>query len=306
MFRCDFALAAAMLAALTGCTTSVAPDSVEACAYDLAGTLHTTIRGGIPIVDIAVNGKSLHAAFDTGSTATVLFDAAAAALGAPTDWSQMATVTGLNGAAVRHNIAITSFQIGDVPIERKSMAVTQPTPAMDAIADGALGMDILLQFDMDIDLPDQRISLYRWRNCPSGVPNWTSGWRVVPLNADARNTGRALADGSLDGKPVVIMVDSGDATVNVGVQAALRTGLNAATLDADSKVNLNGLGPKSVTGSVHVFKRLELQTYRMTNVRAVVSELAAPGVDVLLGARLLGRRRVWISVASGKMYIADP
>ena len=39
-------------------------------------------------------------------------------------------------------------------------------------ADGLLGADMLLAFDMDIDVPGSTLTLYRSRVCPNAQPPW--------------------------------------------------------------------------------------------------------------------------------------
>ena len=65
-------------------------------------------------------------------------------------------------------------------------------------ADGLLGADILLAFDLDLDLPAQRITFYRARReCPDAGPPWNEPYPGLAGVTTRRD--RLLVPFELDG-----------------------------------------------------------------------------------------------------------
>jgi predicted aspartyl protease len=216
----------------------------------------------------------------------------------------MSIMTGLNGVAVRHNIALDDFRLGAETVDQKAVAVGVSSPHMPPFADGLLGMDVLSRFDVDFDLPNKRIVLYRWRNCPGGSAPGDTSWVAVPLADETQKTGRPFVTGTLDGGAVLVMVDSGASALNVRHDTALRVGVPAATLDAERQVDINGVGPNAVRGAIHRFRLFAIGELRMRNMPGLVSTPGPTDADVLFGAPMLRATRVWLSTSGGRLYLA--
>lgn len=289
-----------------GCSPVIVRDSPLACAFEREATLPTTIADGLPIVEATINGRPLRLIFDTGSNATALFDEAAEKLGAPTDWSRMSVVTGLNGTRIHFNIALSEFVLGGVAIDQKAIGVGSISAQIQKIADGVLGTDVLSRFDVDFDLPHQRIDLYRWRNCPGGPAPENLTWRTLSLEPATHKTGRPIVSGTLDGAKVLVMINSGAAGMVVRRDTAVRAGVTPATLATDHDTDLYGIGPNAMTGEIHRFARFTLGSISLRNVLGIVSDPGPPDVDVLYGAQMLRATRVWLSLAGDRLYVGAP
>ncbi len=114
-------------------------------------------RRGTVFVPVAVNGRPLRFIFDTGATISAVTPATAQALGLVPDGStlvngtieaQLATLQSLSVGSIRHDhvrVAIVAL-----PEERR----------IDEHFDGVLGLDILGQHDVAIDIPRHRFVFY--------------------------------------------------------------------------------------------------------------------------------------------------
>ncbi len=64
-----------------------------------------------------------------------------------------------------------------------------------------------------------------------------------------------------------------------------------------------GIGMANVEVRQHQFAELGLPGALMHDVTANIAEIRLPGVDMLLGADYLGRRRIWISYSTGRLFL---
>jgi len=64
---------------------------------------------------------------------------------------------------------------------------------------GDLGLDLLIDFDIDLDFAGGKLNLYSPDHCPGKVVYWASAYGSAPLSYSG---GRLLLDLSLDGQPV--------------------------------------------------------------------------------------------------------
>jgi hypothetical protein len=91
------------------------------------------------------------------------------------------------------------------------IAISQPhgrdQPTIAAMA-GILGAEILSQFDLDMDLPNRTLTLYRVDGCAGVTPAWQDAATIV-LPVKLGRSGRPQVAVELDGKRVTAIFDSG-------------------------------------------------------------------------------------------------
>jgi len=296
-------LAAVLLAA---CQPVVAPDSREACAYQLEATLPIRVERGFQVADVAVNGKTLRMLIDTGAAHSVLFGDAPQQVGARTDWGTPGTFTDVNRMVVRHNVVLDRVNFAGQALTNVEMAALPRAGVLGSVSDGVIGMDILRRFDLDFEVPERRIMLYHWRDCPNGYPNWSTGYATLkPLQA-AREDGLIVVPGTLDGQPASVVIDSGAEVIVVAEEAALRSGVPQAALVGDGRVSVSGAGSQAVPATLQSFRSLIVGGVAFEPVRALVFDEASRVADVILGYPLFSDRRVWISPSSNRVYVAEP
>ncbi|MBV9812809.1 MAG: aspartyl protease family protein [Acetobacteraceae bacterium] len=292
--------------ALAGCQPVMQEGSAQACAFDKLATLPVTLHNGLPVVEGSVNGHALRFLFDTGSTGTALFDGVPEKVGATTDWARIGMVTGVNGRTVRHQMTLDRLELGGQVIAPASVDVVQPAPNIAAIADGVLGGNTLRRFDVEFDLPQRTVTLYRWRDCPGGGPDWASRYVTLTPALDTRGRDVVVLSGRLDDRPVSVLLDSGASGMAVLRESAARAGVTEAALASDRKLQVGGVGPDAVSASAHRFDSFELSGIRFTAPLAAVVDDPVRAADVVLGFPLLRAARVWISYGSDRVYITRP
>ena len=173
---------------------------------------------------------------------------------------------------------------------------------------GLLGRDFLSPFDLDLDLPAHRMTLYDVRGCDAGFLPWTTPYAAIPASTPM---GAALVVQVLvDGRPLRALIDTGASASLITAPGMFRLGLTSELLARD---------PSGYGSGVDAVDRVAAGECVVD--RAVVEELLArrrrddPVVDLtprereILGLMAEGRsnngigRALWLSPKTVETHI---
>jgi hypothetical protein len=287
------------------------PAAQGACSVDHKATVPLQVNGGTITLPVEVNGFTATFILDTGAQRSVVTAAAVQRLGLARDQWVGTTMGGIGGIDRRPNADPHSLSLGGVPLVRRTLshdtsltvAVLPSTTAGDQTIDGLLGRDFLSLFDLDLDVPARRVTLYQVRECTGRFLPWSGDYAAIPITIPA---GQAIVvPVTLDGRPLRALLDSGASYSLLGAPGIYKLGLDPATLSADPSDHIGGLGPHIVTVHRHRFGSLRVGNQSVASPLLWVEPIRlSPIVDMLLGADWLAGRRVWISFATGQFFVA--
>lgn len=168
--------------------------------------------------------------------------------------------------------------------------------------DGLLGADILLAFDVDLDLPAHQITFYRARReCPNAQPPWTGPYIGVTGITTKRD--RLLVPFELDGVAGLGVLDTGAQMSSISQQMAARLGLAESMLATDRTVMAHGAAPDQVAVRIHRFRELRVGPAVMHQPSLPVVPMTSGMGDALVGADFLRGRRVWLSFSTQRVFV---
>jgi hypothetical protein len=283
-----------------------------ACSVTARATIPLDLVNGAIIVPVEVNGIAASFILDTGAERSVVTGDAVRRLGLARDAWVGTTLSGVGGIDRRANADPRSFSLGGVRLERRTLnhdtSLTVgiiPRPRVgDRVIDGLLGRDFLSVFDLDLDLPARRLTLYSVRDCAGRFLPWSGGYRSVPVSFPA---GQAIiVQVTLDGTPLRALLDSGSGATLLTAPGMVRMGLQEASLATDPVEAISGLGPRMVPMHLHRFRSLDAGGEALDSSAIWVAPVRLPlFVDMLLGQDWLANRRVWISYATRQVFVAS-
>ena len=258
------------------------------------------------VVAAEINGTPVTMIVDTGAQWTAVTPQAAKRLNLPPDARHGGLHRGVATFSSNINVVVDRFKIGGIDIAGRSLAVVPLPPG---IAEsprfaGLLGGDFLYRYDLDIDLQGRTLTLYRNGGCAVGVPPW--GLPVVSLPLVKSGANRLITPVSVDGHPFHAIIDTGATASLITRPNALRAGVSSEALDRDPEIASAGLGTTQFMTRRHAFDALQVGPDRFPRPVLLVSGALLGGGDMLLGLDYLGRRRVWISYALRRMFVAAP
>jgi predicted aspartyl protease len=288
-----------VLAGLAGCA---APNN---CALVPLAAMPLETRQNLMFVTAGIGGQPVRLLVDTGAERTVLTEAAVARLGLSHDPRHMTRSFGIGGSSANWDADIPGIVLGQTrfPVEHVAVSNFSIDHVSGPRADGLLGADILLAFDMDIDGAAHRLTLYRVRRCPNAPPPWREP--AVEINGLEARRDRLLVPITLDGVAGMAILDTGAQATTIGMAMARRLGLSDASLATDRTIMAHGAAPLPVAVRVHQFRELLVGDARIEDpTLAVVPNDSAVG-DALLGGDFLRDRRIWLSFATRRLFVGS-
>lgn len=293
-----------LIALLPAACADIRPGSPEACAVDRRGSFALDMRSGRPVVDVQVNGRPARLLLDTGANVTFFTVAAAERLGLRGDGVYRSTSKSIGGEAQSLPAQVDSFAFAgiDLPL-RRAIVVAMDAKGI-AESDGLLGIDVLRQFDMELDMPARTGALYRARNCPATPPPDVPQPQTFAMASTT--SPHPEIEVELDGRKINALLDTGATSVTVDRGVALRLGVTEQQLQADRTVPVTGALSTDTASVVHRFGALVIGGTRVPDPRFVVTRLPPGGADMVIGMVLMRDRKVWFSFASRQIHLGAP
>src|SRR3984893_4249677 len=250
------------------------------------------------------NSATVLLLLDTGAEATVLTPAAAQRIGAQHTRVKLGRqMHGITGDIPAGELELRSFTIGGVEVPRKRVRVA-PIEIVNALSgplDGVLGADTLSSFDIDLDLPGRRMTLYQEQSCAIASPAWAQPYARIAAGRSPSN--RLYFSVQLDGRRISALFDTGAQFSVLSTRTALALGVSEGVLARDPAVMVRGADGEQLSAHAHRFFRLEVDGEVIRNAEIDVTEINLNDADFLLGIDFLGSQRVWISYGSQQLFL---
>ncbi len=282
------------------------PGGVAAgCEPTAIARLPIEVRGQLLTVPVSINGREIRLIVDSGAERTSISETAAGRLHLPRDMSRIRSSTGLGGTIVSADAVVSNFTLGNVrlpPIERVAVGKFGFDNDAVPLADGLLGADILLAFDLDIDVPGKALTIYRVRRCLNNQPPWQEPF--VAIDGVTQKKDRLLIPFQLDGMRGQAILDTGASATTIGVQMANRVGLTEEKMALDRKIVQRGAGSGTMTSHLHWFRELRVGPATIQGLMLSVLPTDAGVGDALIGRDFLEGRRVWLSFPTKQVFVS--
>jgi predicted aspartyl protease len=296
-------LTAALLAAGGACGAASAQDAAD-CTPQRQAELAIEPVQTLPRVTLSVAGVPIRLILDTGAERTLLTPEAAKRLGLTTQAAYPRTIRGLAGGAGANDARLQHLTAGGHALPDAGVLVTGivlPSDP-DRPTDGLLGADILADFDVEIDMPHHRLTLYTKRSCPESPLPWKLPYETIAAHRSLHD--HLFFPVSLDGHSLAAVIDTGAQTTVLDTQAALATGLSAGMLDRDTASTVRGATADAAPSHRHRFRRLEVGGEAFLNPVVTVTRFSLEDADLILGVDFLASRRVWFSYGTHQLFVA--
>ena len=282
------------------------------CSVAAQVTVPLRAVAGHLVVTVAVDGDPARLILDTGAERTLLTPAAVRRLALPLDRWVGTTTVGIGGEERHQNAQVATLSLGGLALRQNTLLqglnVTVGTISRGQLGagqrpiDGLLGRDVLSAFDLAIDVPRLRLTLYRVRGCAGRFVPWPGAAAVTALPGYARMLGIPVR---ANGRPLRAMIDTGSSATLLAAPGMIQLGLTPAQLARGAAGSATGIGPRTVP--VHVVQLATLTVGGITarDMRVVAARVRLhPTLDLLLGLDWLARRKVWLSYATGQVFVA--
>jgi predicted aspartyl protease len=278
----------------------------NACALIRLAEVPIEAREHMLFTQATISGTPVTLLVDTGAERTLLTEAAVGRLHLPRDFQHATRTFGIGSPTATWDARLPDgIVLGGTHFPVDSVTVGQfgIDHVAGGSADGLLGADILLAFDLDLDLPAQRITFYRARpECPDPVPPWKEPFLDI-VGVTARRD-RLLVPFELDGARGQAVLDTGAQVSSISQRMAERMGLADDHMADDRTVMAHGAAPDQVAVRIHRFRVFRVGPTEMQEPVLPVVPMSSGMGDALLGADFLQGRRVWLSFSTHRVFVA--
>ncbi len=289
------AAAAAGLPLLCGCT---AVDTPEACRLTPVAELPVQVVANLPLLDVTADGKPARFMLDTGAEASAISEDGFARLALEHDYRLPTYATGLGARGSNWATQPVKIILGNATLEPSAMLVIRLAKQMPF--DGMIGSLALSAYDVDLEMPRGRLTLYKRRRCPGGPPPFAPS---TTLPAQASGPYRLRVPVTIDSTPLWLDVDTGASRTVVD---ATRMRLGEPELAGDPGGRLATADPVGLLVHRHRFRSLTVGGETIAAPAIMTGDLRRTGHDGLLGTDYWHNRRIWISYGSRTVTVGPP
>ena len=209
----------------------------------------------------------------------------------------------LGTAVAGGDARLSSFNLGGMPLSNFSIlvgAVALP-PIGGKPIDGLLGADFLGDYEVELDLPHRRITLFTPPPCPMTAPPWGGSYATIDANRSLHD--RLFFPVRLDGHQLSALIDTGAQLTTLDAKSAAAVGVTGAALARDPVTTLRGAAAEPVNSRAHRFAELQIDGEVLRDQTILVTRLGLQDADLVLGADILRWQRVWLSYASHRIFL---
>ncbi len=219
-------------------------------------------------------------------------------------------VSGIGGHQELYVFTAHSFRIGH--LQGKRLTMGSSAVGLDphgVLIDGIFGADFLSNYDIDFDLPQQKLRLFSIvSGCAAPSAELDDPLFVAPLTTpDNPRDRRAHVMVLIDGIRLNAVIDSGARHTAIYRNAARRLGLRLEDLTTDRHGRAAGIGPAVRDVVQHIMAPIEIGEITISNLPVGIIDQRSDGdADMLLGQDFFARVHVWLSFHSRTMIMQYP
>ena len=266
-FRVHF-LAALIALAFAGLARPALADCKMVQVADLALDPH---RYGV-VAEGQINGKPVKVLVDTGATLSMISRPTALAMALTIRPLPGVTLYGVGGQRDAYGATVKSLQIGQLVANGLTLIASDGLDDPDIGI--VLGNDILSQFDVEFDLANHALRLFKPEGCTADqLVYWNTPYSLAPLLGTDRDSPSVRASVSLNGQKIAAELDSGAGSTVVDVSVAKRVGVIVDT--AVPTQPARGMGAAPITVTVGRFNSFALGDEQIGNIRIELIRLVA-------------------------------
>ncbi len=281
---------------------SVAFNAAHAdCRVSTVAELPVTMNGTRPLVPAKINGIDVHFLVDSGAFFSMISEASAQELHLHTSPAPFGFyVTGVGGSAEAEVATVKTFTLAKADIPNVQFIVGGAEVGASAI--GVLGQNVLSLGDVEYDLANGAVRLFKTQGCArNALAYWAAGkpFSIVPIESvdtDHHTVGQA----KVNGVEVRTTFDTGAARSQLSLRAAARAGLTPDSPGAVFAGYSSGIGRRVTKSWIVPVNSFQVGDETVKNTRIRIGDIGESAM--LLGADFFLSHRVYVANSQRKLY----
>jgi hypothetical protein len=285
--------------------------AAASCQLDIDADLPVTyVDGHIPVITVEAEGQPIRLKVDTGASMTFITPGAydRLQLGQTVNPSGY-IMTGLGGSRPISAFAMVDMSFGQVRLRDEVVAIfakSQPDEIGPNAIDGIMGYDVLQYFDIGLDLPHNRITLYSpHHHCPVTETPWPGDY--APTAFTRPHAASPVIQEAIDGQNFNATIDTGSDRSLIMEASLARSGVTAEAAQAPGSGHGVAMAGLQFNFEEAQFSTLDIGAEEFDNAWLMLDTTKETEInqvsDGLLGEDYLAHHRVFIDNWASTAYL---
>jgi len=265
--------------------------------------LPVTMSGSSPVVTVKMDGGEARLVADSGAFFSVLTPAAATRLGIKSRPAPGLQLRGVGGNESMGVGTVKDFGFAGLKLGKADFLIGGRNVGGDV--DGFLGQNVLGGVEVEYDLANGVLRLFKAKDCPTEViAYWATkvSPSILPISRMTPMDRHITASGKVNGQPIRVMFDTGAGRSVLRRQAAERIGIRRDGPGVVSGGLSWGFGSKLAESWIAPVDSFEIADEKIQHTRLRIADITLDDADMLIGADFFLSHRVMISSSQRRLY----
>jgi tetratricopeptide (TPR) repeat protein/predicted aspartyl protease len=278
--------------------------AADGCKLNRLAVLPVTMSGLRPTVEAQINGRPALFTLDSGAFWSTLTPASAKEYELRADYGRLPGlyVQGIGGNSSAAVTTVKIFTVFNVPLHNVDFIVGGSEPGRGTV--GLLGQNILRIADVEYDLSQGALTLFKPENCKhANLAYWAKAgdsYSEIEIEETTPREPNTTGKVSLNGAKIRVVFDTGSQTSMVGLRAAASAGVKPGGPGVEPAGYSTGIGRNSVQTWIANFPVLKIGDEEIHNARLRFADLGP--FDMLLGDDFFLSHRILVANSQHKLY----
>jgi len=271
--------------------------AAEDCRLKLLASLDISFtKDGSPTIPVTVGGKEYAFALELEAMHSAVTEKLGADIGA--ERRRLPMVVNYDNQETQRSATLPPVKIGNTTVTEFE-AILLPKETL-AGTEGAIGLDLLQNFDVELDLSAKKLKLFSQQHCEGQVVYWGKSYAVVPFYQGALTN--IFVKSTLDGNEVPASFSTHEEEAALGMWDAHKY-LRLQTSDP-KLVKRTDIDPgRDESNSSYPFSTLTLGGVSITNPDIVLHPQRASDACTISLEDIKAHRGKWNCISSGILLL---
>jgi tetratricopeptide (TPR) repeat protein/predicted aspartyl protease len=275
------------------------------CHIGKVADLPITMNNLRPVIPTKINGQEAKFILDSGAFYSMISSATASILKLklqPGPWGMR--MVGIGGSTDVQVANVKEFQIVGVTVKNVEFLVG----GSEVGYAGLLGQNLLELFDVEYDLANGAIRLFKTEDCGHvGFAYWVKPDQTFSMMSIDRIEPRhphTIGEAYLNGEKIRVMFDSGAYTSGLSLRAAAKAGIKPDSPGVVESGYTHGIGRGAVKTYVGTFGSFKIgDSEEIKNAKLRFADLGLEDVDMLVGADFFISHRIFVANKEHRLFL---
>jgi predicted aspartyl protease len=261
----------------------------------------TADEDGRVSVPVTLDGHTVNLLVDTGAGISMLSQLAVSTLGLREITAHRLTMELYGGDASHHYVIARNVDLGGIDLHPMPFFIA-PDERFRAETSGALGVDFLERYDVELDFANGRLNLFSKDSCPVRAAYWTKGpFARIPFQFDRDRHIKVPV--RLDGTEMFAQLDTG-AEQTIGSLEDI-----AKAFGVDDIESITGSDRRAriyrYPFKLMIFEGVEVRNPDILLLPNGISRMPPGERELIIGMNVLHRLHLYIAYGEGALYVTS-